>query len=45
MDLQGNLIEGKGIQPDTRVQAKPEDFSRSDLVLLEAVKQLLQKGK
>jgi len=45
MDLKGNVIEGKGIVPDVRVETKPEDFAKSDPVLLEACKQLLKKAQ
>ena len=43
MDLEGKVIEGKGIEPDVVVKTKTEDFALSDPVFLEACKQLSQK--
>ncbi|MBL8880236.1 MAG: hypothetical protein JNG88_14050 [Phycisphaerales bacterium] len=39
----GKVLEGKGVEPDIKVAAKPEDFAKSDPVLEAAVKELRNK--
>jgi carboxyl-terminal processing protease len=43
LDLQGNLIEGVGIEPDFVVESKPSDFAQSDPVLRRAVERISQQ--
>lgn len=40
----GTLLEGRGVEPDIAVRARPEDFDRSDPVLAAALK-FLRDGK
>lgn len=39
----GKVLEGKGVEPDIKVETKPGDFAKSDPVLDAAVKQLRAK--
>jgi C-terminal processing protease CtpA/Prc len=39
-DLDGNVVEGKGIKPDVLVETKPEEFAKEDRVLAKALELL-----